>query len=353
MTRKIETGVLEKKDQASWDDYVLKKKESSIFHLYIWNEVLSQSFSYKPFYIYAKEENGRIAGVMPLFFINSRLTGKRLVSLPFSYICGPLADSEEISQALISNCLEIFKETKSKYLEIKLNREDKTLENFDFKKSQSYRTFILELKEPESLWKNLHKSSTQRGIQKAKKEGVTIEFAQEEKELKKFHRLNAMTCQQHGIPCQPLFFFENLWRLMFPQNLVKLGLAQYKGKTVAGSFFFLFKEKVYYMYGASDQNYLFCRPNHLLLWETINWATENNFSFFDLGRVSQENTGLAEFKRRWGAQESSLFYYYLPEVKGVGATNRESRKFKLITQIWKKLPLWLTEKGSFLYKHLG
>ncbi len=344
---------LDTPDEKAWDGYVIQKEEASIFHLFVWREVIENSFSFQPYYICSKDQEDKISGILPLFLIKSRLTGRRLVSLPFSYTCGPLGDSKVIIESLIKDGLQIFEKTKSKYLEIKANQKEEALKSLGFQESKYYQTYILPLTGPEENWRNLHKSSTQRSINKAKKEGVRILFSEEEKELKEFYRLNLRTCRLHGIPPQPYKFFKNVWDIMGQKSLVKLVLAVYQGKSVAGAMFFLFREKVYYMYGASDENYLFCRPNHLLLWETMIWAMKKKFRLFDLGRVSQDNVGLAEYKKRWGAEQKDLFYYYWPQIKGVGAVDRGGWRYRWATKVWKRMPIGVTQKGAFLYKHLG
>lgn len=340
-------------NETAWDDYVLRNQEASFFHLWAWREVIERSFRFRPYYLCSKDQGGKICGILPLFLIRSRLTGRRVTSLPFSYTCGPLGDSEEIITNLAQDGLQVLEKTESKYLEIKADREEETLVKLGFRRNTYYRTYIVPLTNRQENWNMLHKSSTQRSINKAKKDKVRIRFAQDQEELKQFHRLNLGTCRFHGIPPQPYEFLKNVWDILGRKDLVKLALAEYQNKFVAGAFFFLFRDKVYYMYGASDQKYLFCRPNHLLLWETMLWAIDNHYKTFDLGRVSEDNVGLAEFKKRWGGQQRDLYYYYWPQMKGVGATDRKGWKYRLATGVWKRMPLGLTRRGAFLYKHLG
>lgn len=345
--------ILQNVDEKAWDDFVVRNEGASFFHLSVWKRIIEQSFGFQPHYICAKDQEGRICGVLPLFFINSRLTGKRLVSLPFSYICGPLGDSRETVESLIKEGLRIFEKTGSDYFEIKATHREEVLQDLGFHESASYRTYIVRLTDQEQNWRKLHKSSTQRSINKAKKENVRIQFTGDEESLKQFYRLNLGTSRYHGIPPQPYGFLKNVWDILVQDGLAKLVLAEYQKRPVAAAFFFLFEGSVYYLYGASDPEYLFCRPNHLLLWETMLWAMENNYGFFDLGRVSHDNVGLAEFKKRWGAEQRDLYYYYWPQIKGVGAIDREGWKYRLATRVWKKMPVWMTGKGAFLYKHLG
>ena len=87
-------------DEKAWDASVVRKEGESFFHLFAWKSVIEQSFGFQHHYLCSKDHAGSINGTLPLFFIDSRLTGKRLVSLAFSYICGPLGDSKETVESL-------------------------------------------------------------------------------------------------------------------------------------------------------------------------------------------------------------------------------------------------------------
>jgi lipid II:glycine glycyltransferase (peptidoglycan interpeptide bridge formation enzyme) len=111
---------------------------------------------------------------------------------------------------------------------------------------------------------------------------------------------------------------------------------------------------VRYAYGASDERYLQLAPNNLLLWEAIEWACSQGYQTLDLGRTARDNAGLMAFKRSWGAVEEPLPYYYAPRVAGLAATSEQSRKFRMLTACWRRLPLPVADAlGGVLYKHLG
>ena len=109
-----------------------------------------------------------------------------------------------------------------------------------------------------------------------------------------------------------------------------------------------------YAYGASDERYLHLAPNNLLMWTAITLGCTQRYETFDLGRTARDNQGLMEFKRRWGAIQEPLPYYYYPHVEGLASTSEQSLKFRMLTACWKRLPLGVAAPlGGYLYKHLG
>lgn len=79
---------------------VLATEDYSFFHSSSWARVLSESYGYKPLYLTILDNN-RILGLTPLMQINSFLTGKRGVSLPFTDYCEPIVSDEVPFKAIL------------------------------------------------------------------------------------------------------------------------------------------------------------------------------------------------------------------------------------------------------------
>ncbi len=337
----------------SWNEYVARHPQATIFHSKNWQKVLQESYPYRFFGLIAQDAAGKTIGILPAWLVMSRLTGRRLVSSPFSYICAPLADSDEVSTTLLSKAIEICRREHASYYELKSLHACPAADH-QFVRSGQFETYLLDLTaSEEKILATTHKSMIQRGIAKALKEGVEIRLGNEEQCTEVFHRLNLLTCRRHGIPAQPIVFHRNVWNQLALNDEADFLFAYYSNHIVASVVIFYFNGSATYMYGASDERYLAQRPNHLLLWEAILRAKQRGMTVFDLGRVSDDNPGLKEFKQRWGAATVPLHYYYWPEKKGVGAVNRKSLKFRSTTLMFSKMPLAVTARLTWLYKHLA
>jgi len=283
------------------------------------------------------------------------LTGKRFVSLPFTHFCDPLISSysefEQIFNAIQNQQIS----RQFSFIELRIMNLNTTYYPPDFKIQKLFKIHILNLnKDPEILRATFHKNHIQRGIKKAEKSDINLKKGIDIKDLKEFYKLQLRTRRKHGVPPQPYSFFVNLWKELYPENRMDLLLVEHRHKTIAGIILLKFKNRVCYQYGASDENYLQYRPNHLLMWHAIKNACEEGFEYFDFGKSSIENTGLIEFKNRWGTEEFDIAHLYYPDIHGMQTISRKSIKYKFTNLIWGNAPLALTELGGkLLYKHLG
>src|SRR5687767_8845221 len=82
------------------DSYVRSHPAASPYHRPAWLSVITRAFGHSGKYLSA-ESDGRIVGVLPLVFFDSRLFGRFVVSMPFLNYGGVLADSPEVARGLV------------------------------------------------------------------------------------------------------------------------------------------------------------------------------------------------------------------------------------------------------------
>jgi lipid II:glycine glycyltransferase (peptidoglycan interpeptide bridge formation enzyme) len=290
--------------------------------------------------------------MLPLYHIQSPLTGRRYVSLPFSDHCPLLAIDAADAHKLLDQALALAQ--KARYLELRGGCNDLLAGRTDLVASNLYVRWLLPLhSDPHNVWAGLHRP-VQRQIKKAQKLGVQVRIARDRAEMEQYYRLHLLTRMKHGMPAQPRRFFFALWDAFSADETMQLLLADYEGTTVAGMILLTAGSTVKYAYGASNEHYLHLAPNNLLLWTAITRGCTQGYRTLDLGRTARDNHGLMEFKRRWGAREERLPYYYYPTNDGLTATSEQSWKYRLLTACWKRLPARIAEPlGGALYKHLG
>ena len=102
---------LSEQSHAAWDHYVERAPTATFFHRSAWQHVLQESFGHYPHYHYV-ESDGEICGVLPLFFIKSRLFGNRLTSSPFCVAGSPVSDSAEIDDMLDRKAISLLRRTR-------------------------------------------------------------------------------------------------------------------------------------------------------------------------------------------------------------------------------------------------
>ena len=285
---------------------------------------------------------------MPVMEVNSFLTGKRGVSLPFTDHCQPILSDKTDFQEIIDDLITYGKKAGWKYIEWRGGEayfQDMTPSSF-------YYGHTLDLTDNEQDLLSSFRSSTKRNIKKATRENVNVEILNSLESIKEFYQLNCMKRKRHGLPPQPFLFFKEIFDHVISKDHGLVVLATHGKKAIAGAVYFHFGEKAIYKYGASDKNYQHLRANNLVMWEAIRWCTENGFKSFSFGRTEPENEGLLQFKRGWGTQEETINYYKYDLAKAEFVN--DPRGFRTSYNFLKKLPSpILNLAGTLLYKHVG
>ncbi|MEO7000929.1 MAG: GNAT family N-acetyltransferase [Ktedonobacterales bacterium] len=320
-----------------------------------WLALIESVYGYRVTRLSARGADGEAGGELLVCALSSPLTGRRVVSLPFSDACPLTATDSTVTRQLLDQALALGHDYRARYVELRTGVCEALAGRDDFAASDGYVRWRMGLTGGEdAVWSQVRKP-VQRQVRKARKSGVTVRFASSRDEMSIYHRLHVGTrSRKHGMPAQPLRFFQELWDRFGNDGKVQLLLAEYEGAPIAGMVLLAAGDTVRYAYGASDDRYLHLGPNNLLMWESITWAIGNGYHAFDMGRTARDNEGLMNFKRGWGAVETPLTYYYAPQVAGLASTSETSRTYQLLTACWRRLPLPVAATlGSALYKHLG
>jgi hypothetical protein len=331
-----------------WDGLLLLSPYYSFFHSSAWAKVLQETYRYTPTY-FTIIDNEKIEALVPVMQVSSILTGERGVSLPFTDYSDPIISNGAFPKSLFNYIIQYGKNHDWKSVELRGGQNFTTLSPI----SCTYSRHILDLcRDADDIFSRF-RGSTRRNIKKAIKKGVTVEVLNTLDSLKEFHRLNLITRKRHGLPPQPLFFFEKVYQHVISKNLGIVVLASYENNIVAGAVFFNLGEKAIFKYGASDKDFHHLRPNNLVMWEAIKWYSENGYKRICLGRTEPGNEGLRRFKAGWGAKEKVERYYkYSYEKNGFMKDSAEIKK--IYRHVFRKMPLpFLSLIGSLLYRHVG
>jgi CelD/BcsL family acetyltransferase involved in cellulose biosynthesis len=338
-----------------WDQFVKKQAGSSVFHTTAWLDALYRTYGYRPV-VYTDAPPGcELASGVPFCHVDSWLTGRRLVSVPFSDHCDPLVSDTADLAELCSRLIGGDGSKRPGYVEI---RPVRALQNpaEPWESTSRYCLHILDLSpDLATLFRNCHKDSTQRKVRRAERERLTCEFGRSEALLSAFYSLLILTRRRHEIPPQPLAWFRNLIDC-FGEALT-IRVASKNGQPVAAILTLRHKETLVYKYGCSDERLSNLGGTHLLFWHTIEEAKAENILRFDLGRSDIANEGLITFKNRWGAVAQSLVYSRLsrsvrPPANSVTSMGNWARDFG--KRILPHLPDTIfTTVGKALYRHIG
>ena len=342
----------------SWDRMIDEHPLSSVFQHSSFKKVIRSTFSHtKPYYIALIDRKGDITAGIPLFLVKSWLTGNRLVSLPFAYYSDPLIKSKDEFDQLFAKVLEIFVREKASYLEIKARNSAALLEKVrTVVPVFSHKTHLLNLAETlDDIWGEFHRSCIKQKIQRAQKSGITIRNAISEDDIVSFWRLLVRTRKRLGLPPQNCDYFKNIWKYLGPLKLTDFLIAEKKGEIIGGLNIFKYKDTIYLGHIASDVRFRTSGIDQYLVWKAIGIGVQEGYKLLDMGKTSHFSSGLATYKKRWGATELDAPSFYYPCPRGITSHDNEKRKsYKIMRLVWQNMPNRLSRiVGRFVYKHMG
>ncbi|HBG46047.1 MAG TPA: hypothetical protein DDW94_03565 [Deltaproteobacteria bacterium] len=309
---RIHLYTIEEIGAVNWDSFVSSCDGSTVYHHSAWHKAIELTYGIKPLYLLMILK-GQISAAMPAASIKGILSGSRLVSYPFSDVCGPVFKGHEEENFLD----QIARMQDNPYGSIELRTSVKKPIR-GFSAYDNYVNFSLKLtNDTEKLIASFHKDCVQRQIKKAFRAGIEAFEGTSINDLRDFYGLHVMTRKRQGAPVQPFSFFKNLWNTLSPYGLVFLIMVRKRGRAASGALCLRFRDTVYYKFGATDERYFRDGAGQLALWSAIKKASDEGYGVFDFGRTYIGNRGLMDFKTRWGASATPLYYIQSPERKAV------------------------------------
>lgn len=162
-----------------------------------------------------------------------------------------------------------------------------------------FRLYI-DKRSPEEVMKSFHQK-TRYNIRLAQRKGVEIRVGTRD-DLAEYHKLMVETGIRDKFIIRPRSYYESVYDFLGPEH-VKLFMAYYEDKPIAGSVAIVYGNKCWYLYGASSNEYRNLMPNYLLQWEMIKLTIESGCEIYDFrgvtGDLDENNPlyGLYRFKK--------------------------------------------------------
>ena len=333
-----------------WEEFLQSHPQASIFHTGGWLEALRRTYGYTPVVFTTSPAGCPLTSGIPFCKISGWFRRRRLVALPFSDHCDPLVQTPEQLQSLIDYVREKCNAEGWDYAEVRPTQDELDAVS-TFGRSQSYCLHRLDIRRSlTDIFQNVHKSCVQRKIRRSVREGLTYEEGTGDTLLERFYGLLVLTRRRHGLPTQPLCWFQNLIACL--SGNLKIRLASKGERPVASILTIRYKRVLVYKYGGSDRRFSNTGGMQFLLWRAIQEAKNDNLWELDLGRSDADNLGLIAFKNRWGAAKTDLAYFRYP-VMSADLLAKASQG-PISKYVWSHAPDTLvTAASEALYKHLG
>jgi|SRR5579884_35767 len=305
-----------------WDREIQRFKFVHPLNAFGWGQVRAVD-NWLPTYLVAERE-GKFSGAIMIL-------EKKIPFTPFSLFYspkGPIWDYEddETLFSLIGRVKEIAKKKRAIFLRVDPNIPESFMnENKDKLSSMGF----IHLDQRWTFWNsprdvsridltrvntgedffNLLDRDTRRCIRKAGREGVTIEAATSEEELKVFYNIFKEFSVDKRFMSRDYEYQKSLWDTYIANGMGRLFLAKYHGEIIGGLICIMFGGKCLAMHMGTPYKYQKLQTYYAYVWESINWAKEEGCSWYSFRGVgttpSQEY-----FKKKFLPEVVGLVGYY-------------------------------------------
>lgn len=345
MTGGLEVRALDDRDPL-WD--LIDASDSfSIYHRKAWKNLVEDYFRHKAMFIGAVG-NGRDVDVLPLFLVRLPLVGKKLISTPFEACHGGLREADgETVNAVIGEVSALAHALGVKYVEIRSKNPIRPLLEHGFTEQNPFIINELALTNSEENWSRLSPKH-RRNVRAAGKRGVKIEAATRIEEMRSFHAIVADHQRSVGIPFPSAAYFNQIWVRLVQTGDAHLLLAKIDEETVGGHLLFRSGETLISKYAGTrkDKKFRKSYASYALYWEGIQLGIEKGHKLFNMGITGASNTGLLDFKSRFGSDTCPAHFYVLPVCGSAPDYSTYYDGFRVVKTIWRYTPRFLTAPAA-------
>ena len=323
----------------SIEEYIVSKTESSYAERLEWRKTIVKAFGLKEL-IFVEKEGCEILGIAQLFLNRSLIGGNHAVSCPLSSSGGGILFDSNNHLYFILDKIERY--TKDKKLDYSLLRLKYPIDAKNWEcVSNKYVTFIMDLdSDIEYVWSNVFRAKTRNQVRKGQSYNFEICHGHEYMEI--FFEILHKGVKELGSPTPGVKMFKEAIN-NFGNDIEFLILLD-KGSPISGTVLFYHNDVVANPWAVTLKKYRSTCANTLLYWEIVKHACNRGIKKFDLGR-SLIDSGNYHFKRRLGAKEKPLYYYYyLNKRKNIPVIDSSKGMQKYFTIIWKRLPDIITKR---------
>lgn len=332
-------------DAQRWNNYVSGNDYATHYHQYEWRNVIERNFPQKCYYLVAQNTAGETVGVTAAVHMNSKIFGSFMLSMPFLIYGGPVANNQLIGDVLASHTSELADQNNCTHTEL---RERQAREGWYSNTDKVAMVLTL----PDSL-DNLNSnlgSKLLAQVRRANREKPEFVIGGVEL-IPEFYTVFSRKMRDLGTPVFAMDFFQDMAQ-SFPES-THITVVRLRGKPVSAAFLISFKDTLEIPWAASVRKFDRLGMNMFMYHSLLQYAVRNNYRYFDFGR-STRGESTWSFKKQWGAEEQALHWHYMadgvPFNPGPGTA---SAKFTLAVAVWKRLPLWLTNRiGPIIARHL-
>jgi hypothetical protein len=291
----FEQLTLDHKDQ--WEQLLRNCQYSTPFHSIEWNRVLRLSFQDEnPIYL-GLWQNHELIGVWPTSVLEV-LAGKILspLHLHADYFATTPAVRMGVEMSslhqLVSDIMHLMNRQHhilSWSLRIPRNRpfiEIARYCGFEVESSDSLPAIVLHTQtNPESFWEKCPHGGLRTCVRKAERNGLEVRESTDSSDLREYFYAKYPQAYYEPTPelLRELSFWVRIHQLVMDRGKAKLFVTINQDRIIGGAIVFFEDNRAYLWNMGSLERTWSMHPNHILVWNLINWAYDSGIESIDFG----------------------------------------------------------------------
>gem|GEM_PF-84476 len=321
---------------SAWNEWLNTQGHAGFYQQAAWGRVFQNGLRHQVLCLQAVQGQ-RLTGVLPLAFVQSRLFGRFLVSLPYLNSAGVLADTIEAEHALIDRAIDLADQLDVRYLELRHERAVDHPQLVAVVTDKVHMRLALPAA-GDDLWNSIG-SKVRNQLRKAQKnEALTAHWGRLDV-LDEFYDIFCRNMRDLGTPPFSRKLFASILQ-EFPEA-AEICCVRMNGQPVASGLLIHGPGTTEVPSASSLRAFNATNCNMLLYWNLLTRTIERGQSVFDFGRSSRDS-GTYRFKAQWGAIESPAVWQHYVREGHASDMRPNSGKYDLMIRAWQKLPVWLT-----------
>jgi serine/alanine adding enzyme len=293
-------------EEGRWATFVDHHDDGSIFHTPEMYRVFAEARHHRPAIWGTVDDEGEIRALMTPVTIATLGGPLRALTSRVVSFAGPLAGP--LGEQPLERLLRAYRDDGPRvpvFTEIRHHVDGgelaTALHACGFR-HEGHLNFLVDLTQPEEeLWRKVA-SSAKRNIQKARRQGVTIEDAADPADVAAGYEVLRDVYRRIRVPLPDRSLFDAAFRILGPLGRCRVVLARLGGRTIGVMTLLHFKGVVTYWYTGTLREYARLGAGDLLVAHAIESGRELGCRILDLGGAGRpdEPYGVRDFKAKYG-----------------------------------------------------
>lgn len=306
------------------DNFLVKNSNTILYTSYNYLSFLQTYLSADCFITVCKNENDEITGIFP-YVIKEEAYGSICNSLPYYGSNGGIIINEntpaderlKLRTAILGTTISFIKNfnlVSSTFITNPLDGEGneffKLYHTYDLVDERIGQITHLPPKQNnmEDILMKRFEDPRPRNIRKAVKMGVNIYSSYEPEDLEFLYEVHNENITGVGGKAKEKDFFTGIPHF-FSRDQYKVYIAELEGKKIAAVLLFYFNRTVEYFTPAVIEKYRDVQPTALIIYKAMLDAIDNGYAYWNWGGTWLTQTGVYDFKKKWGTTDHPYYYY--------------------------------------------